>query len=134
MKDIKNENNFVTPSKNVDKYKEFYSENYYFKIGINDKEIYFIIFNIKLLNSIKYETRLKQNEIYTLSKIFKMYENLEEIYEALIKLIENNNYKIENKNNDIILSFIICDLFQNNKTIQIILYKNDKDNEYMKII
>jgi len=46
-----------TPTGYDNKYIEFYIDNYYLNIALNNNEIMFIIYNVKLLNSIKYEIK-----------------------------------------------------------------------------
>jgi len=94
----------------------------------------FIIYNVKLLNSIKYEIKANQNEIYNLSKIFRIYENIEEIYEVFIQLIKEKHYKIEEINNAIRIIFEISDIFKKNQEIELILKSDDDKNEYLKIL
>ena len=48
-----------TPTGCDNKYIEFYIDNYYLKIALNNNEIAFIIYNINLLNSIKHEIKMK---------------------------------------------------------------------------
>ena len=133
---MKQSQNYYTSNENTIKYKDFYLGNFYLKICLNnnDNEIIYIIYNVILLDSIKYELKLKQAEIYSLSKVFKMYDNLEEIYEILCKLIEENNYKIEYKNNNMILILKICDIFKKDIEIELLLNRYDENNEYMKIL
>jgi len=123
-----------TPTGCDNKYIEFYIDNYYLKIALNNNEIVFIIYNIKLLNSVKYEIKTNKNEIYNLSKIFRIYENIEEIYEVFIQIIKEKNYKIEEINNDIRIIFEISDIFKKNKEIELILKSEDDKNEYLKIL
>ena len=123
-----------TPSGNNIKYMEFYIDNYFLKIAINNNDILFIIYNIKLLDSIKYEIKTNKNEIYNLNKIFRIYDNIEEIYEIFIKLINEKSYRIETNNNDIKLIFEISDIFKKKIEIELILKKDDDRNEYLKIL
>jgi hypothetical protein len=123
-----------TPTGYDNKYIEFYIDNYYLKIALNNNEIIFIIYNIKLLNSIKYELKTNQSEIYNLSKIFRIYQNIEEIYEVFIQLIKEKNYKIEGIKNDVRIIFEITDIFKKSKEIELILKSEDDKNEYLKIL
>ena len=127
-----NSNQGTTPKgNNHSKYKEFYKNSYYIKIEVNNsQEISFIIYNIELLDSIKYQIKLQLKEFYYLSKTFKMYDTIEEIFNVLIELINNNNYEI---NKDTI-RFIIADVFQKRKEIEMKLNKEDDNNEYLKIL
>ena len=58
MNQIKSEE-IKTPTGCDNKYIEFYIDNYYLKIALNNNEIAFIIYNINLLNSIKHEIKMK---------------------------------------------------------------------------
>ena len=123
-----------TPTGYDNKYIEFYIDNYYLKIALNNNEIIFIIYNIKLLNSIKYELKTNQSEIYNLSKIFRIYKNIEEIYDVFIQLIKEKNYKIEGIKNDVRIIFEITDVFKKSKEIELILKSEEDKNEYLKIL
>ena len=123
-----------TPTGYDNKYIEFYIDNYYLKIALNNNEIIFIIYNIKLLNSIKYELKTNQSEIYNLSKIFRIYQNIEEIYDVFIQLIKEKNYKIEGIKNDVRIIFEITDIFKKSKEIELILKSEEDKNEYLKIL
>ena len=118
------------------KYKEFYNLNdYYLKISITAKgEISFIIYNMKLLDGIKYYINLNLNEFQKLNKLFKVYDNVEEIYENIMNIIENNNYKINNQKNNMILLLYLFDISQKRNEIQLILNKYDANNEYSRIL
>lgn len=127
-----NSNQGLTPSgNNQSNYKEFYKKDYYIKIEMNNfQEIIIIIYNIKLLDNIKYQIKIQLKEFYCLSKSFKMYDTIEEIFGVLIELIKNNNYMIDNGK----IKFIIGDLLQNKKEIEVRLTKEDTNNEYLKIL
>ena len=77
---------------------------------------------------------MHKNDFYNLSKIFKMYDNIKDLYEAFQKLIQENNYKIENKNNEIKLIFSIGDMFKKNNDIELILYKSNENNDFLRIL
>lgn len=85
----------------IREYKEYYLKEYYLKIGYNaNNQIILIIYNIQLLDNIKYEIKIYLNDFYTVNKSFKIYDNIKEIYDALIKIIEENNYKIKKQSNE----------------------------------
>ena len=128
---------YKTPFENMMiKYKEFYNINeYYIKLGLmKNNEITFTLYNMKILDSIKYHINLNIKEIYNLSKLFKIYDRAEEIYENIINIIEGNNYKIIKQKNNIILFLYLFDIFQKKNEVQIILNKEDDKNEYLKIL
>ena len=120
----------------IKEYKEYENLNgYYLKLEHNNKDMNIIIYNIEKLDGKKYEIKIKLNEIYLLNKLFKSFNNIKEIYEAIIKLINNNKYKIEKINNEIIFIIIIKDIFDNNNEIKFILKNINKDNdEYINIL
>ena len=105
------------------KYKEFYNlKDYYLKISLTTKtEISFIIYNLKLLDSIKYYINLNLSEIHELNKLFKIYDNVEEIYEIIINIFENNYYEINKQKNELVLILYLYDISKKRKEIQIIL-------------
>ena len=118
------------------KYKEFYNlKDYYLKISLTTKtEISFIIYNLKLLDSIKYYINLNLSEIHELNKLFKIYDNVEEIYEIIINIFENNYYEINKQKNELVLILYLYDISKKRKEIQITLNKNDDNNEYSRIL
>ena len=117
------------------KYKEYYKEDYYFKVIIlNANEIKIIIYNIKLLDNIKYNITINKEELYRLSPMFTLYNNIDELCEIIAKLIEHNKFKIIYKNNKIKLIFIISDMLSKNNEIEILLESDNEQNEYLDIL
>lgn len=118
--------------------KEIYLEDYYLKLKIKyNDQIQIIIYNIDKLDGIKYELLLDINEIYKLSDIFRCFSKIEDIFIAILNLIENNKYKIEYNKNTIIFSLIVTDIFNKSKEIKLILSNKDKKyiyNEYIDIL
>lgn len=94
-----------------------------------------IIFNIDLLDGIKYKLEMNLNEIQATKKSFMVFKSIEEVYEAIIKLINTNKYKILEYNNNIILNIIVSDIFNQNQVITFQLQKENYDNyEFIKIL
>ena len=119
----------------IREYKEYYFKEYYLKIGHNaNNQIILIIYNIQLLDNIKYEIKIDLNDFYTVNKLFKIYDNAKEIYEALIKIIEENNYKIKIQANELKFIISIGDMFKKNNDIEFTLNKSNNNSEYMGII
>ena len=116
-------------------FKEFSLEEYYFKIILTEnEEITFLIYNVKLLDSIKYERKINKSKIYSISNIFKTYDNIDEIFKTIIKLIEEKKFKIEAFINQIKIKLFISDMFNNSKEIEIILNKKENKDEYIKLL
>ena len=130
------EENIPTNDNNIKiRYKEYYKEDFYFKVVIlNANEITIIIYNIKLLDNIKYNITINQKEFYKLNSMFKIYNNIDELYEIIVKLIEHNKFKIIYKNNNIKLVFIISDMLSKDNEIEISLRSDNNQNEYMGIL
>ena len=83
--------------KKIIKYREFYNNDYFLKIALNtNKEIIFINYNIKILDSIKYEFKINIQDLYTLCSFFKN-DRIEAIYNIILFSIESNYYIIEKK-------------------------------------
>ena len=60
--------------------KEYENLNgYYLKLELNNKDMNIIMYNIEKLEGIKYELKIKLNEMYLLNKIFKRFNNIKEI-------------------------------------------------------
>ena len=71
--------------------KEFVNlQGYYLILKYIDNNIIMIFYNIKDLDGIKYELKMKLDDIYKLNNIFKIFNSIEEIYNAIIKLIDEN--------------------------------------------
>ena len=124
-------------NKSIEKFKEFYYllNNFYLKISYNNcDEIEMIIYDINLLDSIKYGITITTDELYEISGSFKVYDKIEDIYEIIIKLIEEKKYNIIKKEKDIIFEIIMSDILNNIKKVNIILDKIDENNEYIKIL
>jgi len=132
---------FSTP-KNDDtqNFKEFYNlYGYYLKLSHIKEELDIIIYDIEKLDGIRYELKIKLDEIYQLNEIFKAYSNIKEIYELMINLINGNNYSLKKDKNELTFSLKIKDILNNIKEIQFTIgEKKDKDNiinnEYINVL
>jgi len=139
--DEKNEIEFLTPEYNDSmKFKEFYNlSGYYMKLSHIKDELGIIIYDIEKLDGVKYELKIKINDLYQLSSSFRAYSNIKEIYELMINLINGNNYSLKKDKNELIFILKIKDNFNNIKEIQFIVGENnDKaniiNNEYIKVL
>lgn len=95
-----NEENFI-------QYKEYYNDNYYLKIGINkNNNIIIRCYKSDILNNICYQKCLDIIEIKQINKIFLSFETINEIYNLILKVLNNNSYKIEYINDIIIINII----------------------------
>ena len=109
-------------------YKEYYNNeknNYYFKIGITkNNNILIRLYKLDLLNNICYQTILELTKIKENNKIFTIFENINGIYNLLIKGLNNNKYKIECNKDNVLFIIFIEDLNE----IQIVLEKTQNYN------
>ena len=64
-----------------------------------------------MLEDIKYKIEMNLKEIQASKKSLIVFKLIEEIYEAIIKLINSNKFKIVENNNDITLNIIVSDIF-----------------------
>ena len=78
---------FIHPSN-----KEFVNlQGYYLILKHTNKDIIIIIYNIDELDGIRYELKMSLDDIYNLNNIFRVFKSIKEIYDAIIKLIADNN-------------------------------------------
>ena len=121
-----------TPNKCL-QYKEYSNLGEYFlKIICNKYDIEIIIYNIVLLDGLRYKMEINLEEMYSLNKMFKCFSNIKEAFQAIIKLIDTNNFKLSKYEDKIMLSLTIKNIYNESKKIQLLLDKviNDNNNEY----
>ena len=84
----------------------FQKIKYNFEVLCKENEI---LFNIKgeNINNKEYETSFPLYTLVDKNNIFKVFNNLEDCYNYIIKLINNKKYRIEKEDNDICLIFYI---------------------------
>ena len=117
-------------------YKEYYNNennNYYFKIGVTkNNNILIRLYRLDLLNNVCYQKILELSKIKEINKIFSIFDNINGIYNLIIKALNNNKYKIEHYKDNIKFNIFIQDLNE----IQIELEKTNNYNifEYNKIL
>lgn len=120
---------------NPQNYKAFIKD-YLISIYHDEEKITIIIYNIALLDNMRYEIDLELNDMYKLSQCFNNM-NLNGIYNILISLITQNKLKLELQFNDLILSFLIGDVGVQvnndlkNKQVQLIMFGEKDPNEYI---
>ena len=116
-----------------------YIKDYFINISLDDDVISIVIYNMILLDNIRYEIDLDINDMKNLSQNFNNM-NLKGIYNTLVSLISQGKLKLEKQFNDIILSFIIGDIGVqsnynlNNRTVQLILFGEKDPNEYLNVL
>ena len=130
---------FTTISGEVLKCNEYYNlDQYFLKLFYTDgDELNFICYNMEMLDGIKYELKIKLEEIYEMSNIFRQYTNMKDLYELIIDLINDNKYEIKNGNdNNLIFNITISDIKRNNHIIKFVLIneKNNNTQEYINIL
>ena len=127
-------NNFISPKKEI--YNEFfYLRGYYLKISNINQKIKIIIYNMDLLDSIRYKIEMNLNELHLLNKVFKSYNSIDQIYKDFIELIIKNKFEIKRNIMDLILDLTLSDIFHNMFHVEILLKGNKEDNnEYINIL
>ena len=127
-------NNFISRKKEI--YNEFfYLRGYYLKISNINQKIKIIIYNMDLLDSIRYKIEMNLNELHLLNKVFKSYNSIDQIYKDFIELIIKNKFEIKRNIMDLILDLTLSDIFHNMFHVEILLKGNKEDNnEYINIL
>ena len=123
----------------TENYKEFTNilDEYYLKIEYSlDNKLTIICYNIKLLNNIRYEAKISREELYELSSAFKPYQKINQIFEVIVKIIEDGKFEIKQNSNNISLIINITDMFSQIIKVKIILLdSNDgKRDEFLCIL
>ena len=127
-------NSIISPRGDEINYKEFENmRGYYLKLSYDLDHITIIIYNTKILDGIKYEINFNKETFDRMSNIFKNLE-IREIFNKLIDILNEDNYKIKQSGNDLLLILISKDKKGNEKKLEFSLIKNCEVNEYMKIL
>ena len=110
-------------------------KDYFLNLSLNEGDISLVIYNITLLDNIKYEIVFDLNDFKNLSIYFDTMD-LSGIYYTLQNLITQSKIALEKKNNELVLSFLMRDLgiIDNNNTsanVQLILFAERDNNEYL---
>jgi len=126
----------MNPQNNNSNIFKSFIKDYFVTISLNEEDISIIIYNVTLLDNIRYEINLDLNDMKNLSFCFNN-TNLNGIYNILINLINLGKLNLEKQFNDLILSFLITDAgFQinNNTPVKIILFGDRDSNEYLFVL
>lgn len=80
--------------------------------------------------------KLTINILQKASDLFKKFDKIENIYDIIIKLIEEKKYKLYNSSNKVIFSIIPNKIINNQKEILLYLNKvtNDINNDFYKVL
>ena len=85
----------------------------------------FIVYNLSETENKRYEFNISKSEFNEMNKLFKIYDNNKQIFELLVKLFDNNKYKIKfnnlNEKMNLELYFVIVN---NNVDISVELNMN----------
>ena len=117
-----------------------YNKDYYISINNYNEELSIIAYNISLLDNIKYETSFDLDDLKSLSNYFINKNDINEIYQILIKLIKEKKFNFEKQGDDLFFSLLISDLNSSinnedsNKEIQFILFGEKENSEYIKVL
>ena len=134
-------NSLVTdPSSLVPKFTEFNNiEGYYIKIGYN-KGLIITVYNLNALDGRRYENQINIASLYKLNIKFKELRFIKSIYNYIIDLVNENNFRITPEKDSLIFKLILKDDYnQNEVTIYLSNFErnfgNYKNNmEYITIL
>ena len=104
----------ITPysdEKVIEDSREFHNllNDYYLKVELNTYgKLKLISYNKKLLDNIRYEKQLSINTLYQLCSAFKAYD-IKQIYEIIIKKIEDGKFDLTKKDGDLFFNMKITD-------------------------
>ena len=111
---------------------------YYISLSHDNNEITINVYSFNLLDNIKYEMNFSFDELKALSAFFTNYNNINEIYNILVKIINQNKIKFIQKNKDILFCFKFYDIDENalDKNIEFILYpqRERDENNYLEAL
>ena len=116
---------------------DYYDLNsYYLKITIFKQKLLIVIYNIDLLDGVRYILQMDVNDFHLLNKTFQAFNSIEKIYEKVIKkLINANKIQINNNDHKFFLSFIIYDITKEPQNIVLEFKEGIRDNnEYITIL
>ena len=84
-----------TPANRKTEYKKF-DDIYFIKLAfdINNNNIIILCYDTTELEDKRYEVKISKFDFEQIDKIFKTFDNLEEIYELIVPIIESGKYKI----------------------------------------
>ena len=87
------------------------------------------------LDNIRYEIKVKIQEIYQMNNIFRQYINIKDIYDLILDLINEQKCNVkENVEKNLIFSFMISDIKRINHNIEFILINVNNNNYYKEYI
>ena len=118
-------------------FKEYNNLNdYYIKVIYEEDNLSIIIYNIDLLDGIRYEFNNNVKDLFKLSNVFKKLGKIEKIFKAIIDLIDENNYTVIKKDDKLLFTLKIEESQNKDKEISFMLSKKLKDNknDFIKII
>ena len=122
--------------KSIQDSKEFQNllNDYYLKAELYFDNLKLICYNQKLLDNIRYEVQLSIDSLHQLCPAFKAYD-LKQIYEIIIKIIEDGKCEITKKDDDLIFNMKIVDPLGKdlNESIKLNGSSNKKD-EFLDVL
>ena len=83
----------------------FNKKEYSIAISVKNNSINFFIEEIDSIPPMKYETNFSEENLKGLSKYFLMFDNIEESFNDIVKLMNNKSYEFKEDNNLIIIYF-----------------------------
>lgn len=134
----------MTPSEFYDKitednFTEFSNllNEFYLKIEHDSlNKLILISYNIKLLDNIRYESKITIDKLYQISSAFKAYQNIHQIYKAIIKIIEDGKFDIKQNSKTISLVIKITDILSKTIDVEITLIdiNDSKKDDFLCVL
>ena len=117
------------------KIKEYFNlQGHYLRLNLTNSQLSLTSYNSNLLNGIKYETKLNSEDIKTNNKMKDF--TVSDLYDLITKKIRERKIMIQGNTDSISLSLLEDQIFNNEKDIQLILIKNNREfiTEYENVL
>ena len=119
----------------LQKIKEYFNlQGHYLRLNLTNNQIALTSYNSNLLNGIKYETKLNSEDIKTNNKMKGF--AVADLYDLITKKVKERKILIQGNTDSISLSLLEDNIFNNEKDIQLILIKNNREfiTEYENVL
>ena len=117
-----------------------YLQGYYLKISYSKNTIMISAYNLEKMDGRRFESQLTITSLSKLNRVFQEMTKIRDIYNYMVRLIKDNNFKIGMEKDTLVLTLIIQEQFMKSDA-KIVLcnydrkYGNSKNNqEYINIL
>ncbi len=125
---------------NLDSTEFNYLQGYYLKISYSKNTLMISSYNLEKMDGRRFESQLTIAGLSKLNRVFQEMTKIRDMYNYMVKLIKDNNFKIGMEKDNLVLTLIIQEKFMKNDA-KIVLYNydrkfgNSKNNqEYINIL